>query len=222
MQQHFGVSSVADAAGQDVVSAGGFAANTTYLFVGKISGHGLEANTMQASLFSNGATVANFTDPGFQWMLSAASGAGYNPIITDLKFTSRAETNYTVSNVWIGNAATILPPTLTSQGDFNQDGIVNSSDFVVWRNTMGQTGSGLAADGNGDYQINVGDLTTWRAHFGQALLGAGAELEFNSSISAAVPESSAFWLAMIAIYAALFIGRWPWRRTAPSCAAQAK
>ncbi len=196
LQQQFSIESVADAAGQNVFGAG-FAANTTYMFVGKISGHGAGANTLQASLFAFGAVVANFTDPGFQWMLTAMSGAGYNPVITDLQFTSRAETNYTVSNVRIGSAATMLPPTLTSQGDYNLDGVVNSADFVLWRNTMGQTGSGLAADGNGDFQISMGDLATWRAHFGQAVTGAAAGIELGSATT--VPEPTAFVLLAVGV-----------------------
>ena len=201
-------------------NAGGFASNATYLFVGKISGNGA-ARTRCRRRYFHGASVANFTDPAFV-DAHRRSSAGYNPSSPICSSPAGRKRTITISNVWIGNAATIMPPTLTSQGDYNHDGMVNSADYVLWRNTIGQTGSGLAADGNGNYQINIGDLATWRAHFDQALLGAGAELEFNSSISAAVPESSAFWLAMIAIYAALFIGRWPWRRTAPSCATQAK
>lgn len=187
LQQQFAIDSVADATGQDV-SASGFSANTTYLFVGKISGNGNGANTMQASLFAGGAVVANFTDPSFQWMLSALGSSNYNPNITALQFTSSSETNFTVSNIWVGNAATILPPTLTSQGDFNHDGQVDASDYLVWRKTMGQSGATLAADGNGNYLVDVGDLNTWRAHFGMAVSGAGAGDGLESAIDATVPE----------------------------------
>jgi hypothetical protein len=64
LQQQFAIDSVADTIGQDVARSG-FSANTTYLFVGKISGNGRNANTMQASLFPTGSAVANFTDPMF-------------------------------------------------------------------------------------------------------------------------------------------------------------
>jgi MprA protease rhombosortase-interaction domain-containing protein len=193
-QQHqFAIDSVADAAGQDV-AAGGFASDTTYMFVGKISGNGSGANTMQASLFASGSVVANFTDPGFQWMLTATGSAGFNPVITKLQFTSQSVGNFTVSNVWIGGAATMLPPTLTSQGDFNKDGEVNSADYVVWRNTIGQSGSNLAADGNGNYQVDVDDYRIWRSHFGMAVTGAasGEGLSFGG----AVPEPSAILLLL--------------------------
>jgi hypothetical protein len=195
------IESQADASGQDV-AAGGFASNTTYLFVGKISGNGSGANTMQASLFVNGATVANFTDPSFQWMLTAQSSSGFNPVITDLQFTSQSVANYTVSNVWIGTADTILPPTLTSQGDFNHDGVVDATDYVVWRKSMGQSGSALAADGNGNYLVDAGDLNSWRAHFGQSVsAGAGSGVGMPNS----VPEPAGFVLALVAAIMGLAI-----------------
>jgi hypothetical protein len=192
LSQQFAIDSVADTAALDISSAG-FASNTTYLFVGKISGNGSAANKMQASLFSTGAVVADFTNPDFPWMLTAQSSASYNPLITDLQFTSRAEANFTVSNVWIGSAAAILPPTLASQGDYNNDGIVTSLDYVVWRNSSGQTGDGLAADGNGNWQIDSGDYNVWRAHFGQAVAGAvGTFLD-----GLAVPEPASLGAACV-------------------------
>jgi hypothetical protein len=108
-QQQFAIDSVADTAGQDV-SAGGFTSNTTYLFVGKISGNGSGANKLQASLFPTGSAVGNFSDPNFQWMLTALGSGTYNPTISDLQFTSRSEANYTVSNVWIGSGSAFSLP----------------------------------------------------------------------------------------------------------------
>ena len=193
LQQQFKIDSVADGGGQDVATSG-FSPNTTYMFVGKISGNGTGANTMYASLFPTGSVVANFTDPNFQWMLSALSSPGFNPIITDLQFTMESVANYTVSNVWIGNAAAMLPPTLTSQGDFNRDGQVDSADYVVWRKMMGQTGASLAADGNGNYVVDAGDLDTWRANYGRSVsAGAGSGFEME----AAVPEPAGVVLLML-------------------------
>lgn len=191
-QHTFGIDSVADSLGQDAV-ANGFASNATYLFIGKISGNGSGANTMQASLFLTGSVVADFTQPDFQWMLTASGSASYNPIISELQFTSRAEANFTVSNVWIGSASAIIPPTLTSQGDFNNDGIVDGRDYVAWRNSIGQTGSGLAADGNGNNQIDNGDYNVWRRHFGQSVSGSGSALDSGQG----VPEPHSIGLALI-------------------------
>jgi hypothetical protein len=149
-QTDFGIHSQADAAGQDV-TADGFAANETFLFVGKISGNGVDANTLQASLFAAGSTVGNFTDPDFQWMLSADGGTGYNPLITQLEFTSLFEANYTVSSVMVGSAVDFfgLP------GDFNADGMVDGRDFLVWQRDP-----------------QVGDLADWQNNYGTSSLAA--------------------------------------------------
>jgi hypothetical protein len=37
----------------------------------------------------------------------------------------------------------------------------------LWRDTLGEIGNNLAADGNGSGQIDPGDYDVWRAHFGQ-------------------------------------------------------
>jgi GH18 family chitinase len=203
LQQSMSINSVADTTGQDVVAGGMFGSNATYLVVGKISGNGSGANKLQASIFGNGAVVADFTNPDFQWALTAEGSAGFNPLITDLQFTTRAEANYTVSNLWVGNAATIMPPTLTSQGDFNRDGVVDSRDYVVWRNSAGQTGASLAADANGNYQIDAGDLATWRRNFGQAVFASGSGL----GEAAGVPEPGILGLVLVGTCAAL-VRRW--------------
>jgi len=183
----FGIDSQADAAGQDIFT-GGFTSNATYLFVGKISGNGAGANKMQASLFPTGSLVADFTDPGFAWMLTANGSANYNPVIADLQFTTKAEGNFTISNVWIGSAATLMPPTLTSQGDYNHDGRVDGMDYVFWRKSVGQTGSNLWADGNGDWKVDDADFNTWRVNFGRSVSASGL------GAGGAVPEPSSFLL----------------------------
>jgi hypothetical protein len=153
-QTGFGIRSQADVAGQDVM-ADGFAAGETFLFVGKISGNGADANKLQASLFAPGSTVGNFTAPDFQWMLSADGGVDYNPAITALEFTSLFEANYTVSNVMVGSAADFfgLP------GDFNADGVVDGRDLLVWQRDP-----------------NVGDLADWQNNYGTSSLAASTAI----------------------------------------------
>lgn len=80
-------------------------------------------------------------------------------------------------------------------GDFNRDGVVNSADYVVWRNTAGQSGWGLAADSDLNGRIDAADYATWRSHFGQSS-GAG--------LAAAVPEPATLISVMIALMVARF------------------
>jgi hypothetical protein len=65
-------------------------------------------------------------------------------------------------------------------GDFNDDGVVDAADYVVWRDGLGTI-------------YAQSDYDEWRANFGQTG-GRGI------SMSSAVPEPDAWkWLALVAI-----------------------
>jgi T5SS/PEP-CTERM-associated repeat protein len=85
---------------------------------------------------------------------------------------------------------------LLPTGDYSKDGVVDATDYVVWRKTLGRTGLNLAADGNGDRKIDNADFNLWRAHFGETF-GAGAA---NSSSNATVPEPT-----LLPLMAAIFL-----------------
>jgi hypothetical protein len=188
-QQQFAIQSQADTTGQDV-SAGGFLPDAAFLFVGKIAGNGAGANTMQASIFASGASVGNYADPSFPWMLTAQSSASFNPVITQLQFASLYEANYTVSNVWTGTAADLFALPSAAVGDFNADGVVDVADYIVWRKTLGQSGALLAADGDGDGLVGAGDYGVWMGHLGQTPgFGAGSP--------GLVPEPGSLMLMLI-------------------------
>jgi Glycosyl hydrolases family 18 len=204
-QEEFSIQSQADAAGGDV-SATGFAPDTTYLFVGKIAGQGSGANVMQAALFASGAEVGNYADPTFPWMLTAHGSEEFNPLITQIQFTSLLSGSYSVSNVWIGTAADLFALPSATIGDFNADGIVDAADYVVWRKTMGQAGDQLAADANGNGQVDQNDYLAWLTNLGQPL-GGGS----SGAVVPGVPEPSTltmlFWMAAATIAAGFRKGR---------------
>lgn len=177
-QGEFGIRSQADAAGADATAAG-FAADTTHLLIGKITASAAGENVLQMSLLPNGASVGDFTNPAFQWTLTAASSAGFNPTITEIAWRSPSTANFTVSNVWLGSAGDLfaLP---AAWGDFNEDGVVDSSDYTVWRDGFGATYSDA-------------DYLQWQAHFGQ-MAGAGA----LDSAGHSVPEPHSLTLLLFA------------------------
>jgi autotransporter-associated beta strand protein len=77
------------------------------------------------------------------------------------------------------------------QGDYNGNGTVDAADYVVYRNTLGQTGTALAADGNDNGVIDTGDLDIWRARFGQTAAS-------GSISTATLPEPTTCILALVA------------------------
>ncbi len=83
-------------------------------------------------------------------------------------------------------------------GDFNHDGKVDAADYVIWRDTLNQTGSNLAADADLNGHVDVADYAIWRSHFGQ-FAGSGAA-------AAAVPEPASLALVLLAI--AFSMTRW--------------
>ncbi len=52
-------------------------------------------------------------------------------------------------------------------GDYNRNDAVDAADYVVWRNSLGQSGSGLPADGNPNNIIDAEDYDVWKTQFGQ-------------------------------------------------------
>jgi hypothetical protein len=75
---------------------------------------------------------------------------------------------------------------------------VNAADFVVWRDSTGQTGDNLAADGNGDGIVNEADNALWRANYGLSAASNPAGLQ-----GAAVPEPGSIALLVFAVAAIL-------------------
>jgi hypothetical protein len=79
-------------------------------------------------------------------------------------------------------------------GDFNHDHVVDTADYVVWRNSFGQTGN-VAADGNEDNVVNSGDYLLWQSNFGRSEPS-------GASAAAAVPEPASVWLLISGLVAA--------------------
>lgn len=81
------------------------------------------------------------------------------------------------------------------RGDYNNDGLVNAADYTVWRDTLNQTGFGLAADGDADGVIGASDYQVWKTAYGSSnAIGAAI----------AVPEPTVASFFLTACFAAAF------------------
>jgi hypothetical protein len=99
---------------------------------------------------------------------------------------------------------TLSPSVTAVAGDYNGNGKVDAADYVLWRNTLGQSvTAGTGADGNADGTITQADYDFWKAKFGNTS-GSG------SLASANVPEPASIVGCCIAVGAVSMLSR---RRT---------
>jgi hypothetical protein len=102
--------------------------------------------------------------------------------------------NFTISNLtYTGGTAVAGVP-----GDYNNNGVVDGADYVLWRN-----GGPLQNEVDNPGTVNAQDYTEWRARFGNTS-GSGSGLG-----TGAVPEPAAVVLALLSLATAA-----SWRRRA--------
>ncbi|MEM8864875.1 MAG: PEP-CTERM sorting domain-containing protein [Planctomycetota bacterium] len=125
---------------------------------------------------SNGFETVNDADPDEPERSFWAVNASF----ADLTTTPADGAAFTAEPLGIQLAPKGLPQVLRNPMDYNSDGAVNAADYTVWRDSLGQTGPGLAADGNGDEVVDIVDYENWKTNFGAdaSLAGGG----FNPSV----------------------------------------
>jgi hypothetical protein len=87
-----------------------------------------------------------------------------------------------------------------TSGDFNSDGVFDAADYTVWRDSLGDTGSDLPADGTGDGGVYRVDYTQWKTRFGEST---------GDSVVATVPEPAFGTFLFSDWFGLLLVGRQP-------------
>ena len=137
--------------------------------------------------------------------LSGAAFNGYSPTVGDTFQILTATEGITgafaaldfpmlISGVngprWVAiysNSDVILKFVDPQIGDYNRNGVVDAGDYVVWRNSLGQSvAHGAGADGSDNGVIDAADYAVWKAHFGETLGSSGVASD------SAVPEPSSW------------------------------
>ncbi|HVT29264.1 MAG TPA: autotransporter-associated beta strand repeat-containing protein, partial [Lacipirellulaceae bacterium] len=73
-------------------------------------------------------------------------------------------------------------------GDYNNDGKVDGSDYIVWRRTLGAS-SITNRDPNNSGAVGQADFISWRTHIGDSSSGGvGSSTSFGPANGASVPE----------------------------------
>jgi serralysin len=149
--------------------------NVTLTPLGGVFNQGTQGNP-QSSFDANSRndlTLAVFATNGLTPLGSAnLTGAGGREVLSGIElltagtyFVRIQGTSPNVQLYELELSAALLSVVL--EGDYNNDGSVDAADYAVWRNNVGQGGTGLAADGNGDGTVNIADYGIWRANFGR-------------------------------------------------------
>jgi autotransporter-associated beta strand protein len=139
-----------------------------------VTGHLSLGGTLEVSLQDGFAPAAGNSFDILDWgTLSGAFSAINLPTLAGLAWNTSQL--YTTGVLSIGAPA--LP------GDFNQNGVVDAADYVVYRSRLGTT-------------YTQTDYDVWRANFGQSV-GNGAALPSAEPLSAAVPESATLLMLLI-------------------------
>jgi hypothetical protein len=92
-------------------------------------------------------------------------------------------------------------------GDFNGNGVVDTADYTVWRDSLGQTVEAFASgDANGDTQVDEADYLLWKANFGVA---APVTTIGELAVGNGVPEPATATIVLIALGFAATVRRNP-------------
>jgi hypothetical protein len=142
---------------------------------GPVFAGALPSTTLQALQFTGAASA-----------LSTSNAAQYAVTPGAATFINNANASFTV----------IAPPPSGTPGDFNDDGVVDAADYVVWRKTEG---TNFDLSGNGDESggsantVDMADYNLWVTDFGEEDAGSGG--------AAAIPEPVNPMLVMLSALA---------------------
>jgi hypothetical protein len=80
-------------------------------------------------------------------------------------------------------------------GDYNENGVVDAADYVLWRKN---NNTAVTLPNDATPGTSPADYDVWRAHFGQAA-GSGT----GASATTAIPEPATFVLLLLGVLALL-------------------
>jgi hypothetical protein len=109
--------------------------------------------------------------------LSYIAAGGFTTLLADNNTNAGADHLGFRLTAEVGRIA-LLDATPPLVGDFNDDGLVDTSDYVVWRNGRAQiVPGGSGADANEDGVIDQADHHLWRANFGRSSANSGVRTD---------------------------------------------
>jgi arylsulfatase A len=167
------------AGGQIAIDLGGRSAGVDYDTINVVGKVNLAGDLSVSLADAGGSPFAPVSGDLFQILTATQGLTGQfaNVALPTLPWDLNWKVNYFSTAVTLSVIVT---------GDFDHDGFVNTSDYVVWRKNNG----------------SVADYNAWRANFG-TVLGSGSGVGLGSSNGANVPEPTSF---VLLITGAAFFG----------------
>jgi hypothetical protein len=174
------------------------------------------------SLIGNGSSLLQTDTAQLAGTLALSWASSFNPAPgTEFDFLTANSVSGMFSNVSItspfGNLVTgevVYHPNrvsfriTTSPGasqlvtaDFNDDGVVDGADLIVWQKATagkGELADRLAADATGDGLVDGADFLAWQRELGRRAANGGPTLPGRTLGISAVPEPSTWLLGLLA------------------------
>ena len=123
---------------------------------------------------------------GAKWTLDAAYGLNDTGLITGGGWYDDGPGGLSDGfRAYLLDASALVSTSLP--GDYNQNGVVDAADYVVWRNNVG---SAVLLPNDDTPGVGRDDYDRWKAHFGQTA---------SSHSGSAVPELSTSVLILLAV-----------------------
>ena len=155
---------------------------------------GVQSDSYLTEFFLGAGTGASTLDTSFR----ASLGTIYD---TTADTRDLMVTYHLTDGTLISGGAIYTTTPAGTPGDFNDDGLVDIADYVVWRNHLG---SSFDLNGNGNETggsagvVDAADYSLWKSNFGTGSTGSLAEVQ------AAVPEPSSLCLLALGLLAFRF------------------
>jgi fibronectin-binding autotransporter adhesin len=160
----------------------------------------------------NGIGTVNLTDAGGlgignYTLIDYTGELAGSDIVGFLSQTPTGPAGFIYALVDTGSTIDLAVLAAANDADFNDDGIADAADYVIWRKFNGAMGTGTAntGDANGDSNVDELDYNEWRENFGSLIVPPPP----GGGNGGAVPEPATLALmCMAAIMPLERRGRW--------------
>ena len=125
------------------------------------------------------------------WQARSAGFETSDPFVFVHRTSAATDAAQNLATDWIEQNLELLFPLLLP-GDYNDDGLVDASDYTVWRDSFGSTIT-LPNEDASPNVVDMSDYNVWKVNFGTTIVSGAGALSSGS-----VPETTTFVLAFFA------------------------